>query len=358
MPLRFEQQTVDRVIVVGRVVVEQHRLCDARGAARVDRVLDRAVTPPDASGVLLGRVLGVVDHDVGALQERDMAIIIAVRSHVATHTEGAIERLVVGDVAHGGAVALQSIRKRERRVVEVLRAHHHVVDVEHALDELVVADPASELIDRDGEVRIAHLCGKRLAKRFVHATRAVNAPLARAVERGEERQSLDVVPMRMAEQKRTRRRFPVGRSKNVRPEQTGPGATVEHDAGAASGAHLHARRVAAVTHSRRPRSCDRTPGAPEADQHEPQLAGSLPRLSSWSSLGIRHLSSPTLKVPTWPWNVCELSIGHDPDMGPSSLWQVLQTCSASSGKCREQREGRPERRITTSSSWLLPLSSR
>ena len=141
-----------------------------------------------------------MDHDVGALQERDMAIVIAVRSHVAAHAEGGIERLVVGDVAHGGAVALQAIRERERRVVEVLRAHHHVVDVERALDELVVADPAFELIDRDGEVRIAHLGGERLAQGFVHASRAVDIPLARTVERGEERQALDVVPVRVAEQ--------------------------------------------------------------------------------------------------------------------------------------------------------------
>ena len=121
-------------------------------------------------------------------------------------------------------------------MVEVLRAHHHVVDVEHALDELVVVDPAAELIDRDGEVRIAHLGGERLAQRFVHATWAVHVPLARAVERGEERQTLDVVPVGVAEQERTGRRFPVGRFDDVGTERAGSGATVEHDAGAASGA--------------------------------------------------------------------------------------------------------------------------
>ena len=81
--LRFEQQTVDRVVVVGRVVVEQHGMCGSRGAADVDGILDRAVPPADATRVLLGCVLGVVDHDVGALQERDMSIVIAVRPHVA-----------------------------------------------------------------------------------------------------------------------------------------------------------------------------------------------------------------------------------------------------------------------------------
>ena len=108
-PLRFEQQTVDRVVVVGRVVVEQHRLCGSRGAADVDRVLDRAVSPADAAGVLLRCVLRVVDHDVGALEERDVAIVVAVRSHVAARAEGGVERLVVGDVAHDGAVALEAV---------------------------------------------------------------------------------------------------------------------------------------------------------------------------------------------------------------------------------------------------------
>ena len=110
-PLRLEQQTVDRVVVVGRVVVEQHRLCGSRGAADVDRVLDRAVPPADRDRRTPRGVLGVVDHDVGALEERDMAIVIAVRSHVAAHAEGGVERLVVGDVAHGGAVALEAVRR-------------------------------------------------------------------------------------------------------------------------------------------------------------------------------------------------------------------------------------------------------
>ena len=198
-------------------------VCAAPAAQQTSTAYSIVLWPqPTATGVLLGGVLGVVDHDVGALQERDVAIVVAVRSHVTARAEGGVERLVVGDVAHGRAVALQAIPERERRVVEVLRAHHHVVDLEHALDELVVADPASELIDRDGEVRIAHLGGERLAQRFVHATRAVDVPLARAVQRGEERQALDVVPVGVAEQQRAGRRFPVRSFDDVRTRAGGP----------------------------------------------------------------------------------------------------------------------------------------
>jgi hypothetical protein len=48
-------------------------------------------------------------------------------------------RLVVGGIDDGRAVGLDPVAERQRRVVHVVRADPHVVDLEGALDQVVVA---------------------------------------------------------------------------------------------------------------------------------------------------------------------------------------------------------------------------
>ena len=65
-PYRLLEETLERVVVVGRVVVEQDHLLrtDARG--ELERVAIRAVAPANAAGVLLIGKLGIVDQEIGA----------------------------------------------------------------------------------------------------------------------------------------------------------------------------------------------------------------------------------------------------------------------------------------------------
>ena len=191
-------------------MVEQDRAVHAGRARDVDHVLHGAVSPPDPGGVLRSVVLRVVDDDVGALQELNVSGVIAVRQHVSARAQRGIERLVVGDVADHSAIALDAIPKCERRVVQVVRPYHQIADLERALDQLVELDLGANLVERHREVLVVHLAGKRLVQRHVEASGTVHVPVATAEERFEERETLDVVPVGVAEEDRSGHRLAAG----------------------------------------------------------------------------------------------------------------------------------------------------
>src|SRR2546425_13330226 len=92
--------------------------------------LFRSVAPAHALPELLLGVLRVVDDEVGALHERDVALVARmVEDPFLRLPEG----LVVGAVGDGGAAARHAVRDRRCGVVEVLRLHQHVADAEEAL---------------------------------------------------------------------------------------------------------------------------------------------------------------------------------------------------------------------------------
>ncbi len=88
---------VELGIVVRRVVVERDQALRAGQPRQVDRVLDPAVTPAHALLVLLGRVLRVVDQQVGAPAARSWP---DVHSGLSRRAVGRQRRLVVGQVGH------------------------------------------------------------------------------------------------------------------------------------------------------------------------------------------------------------------------------------------------------------------
>ena len=71
-----------------------------------------------------------------------------------------------------------------------------VVDLELALDEVVVLDRRVEVEQLDREVRVLHLTRERLVDRRVEPAGPVDVPdVAGLEQRREERQALDVVPV-------------------------------------------------------------------------------------------------------------------------------------------------------------------
>ena len=188
-------------------MVEQHGAVHTGRARHIDHVLHAAVPPPDAGGVLRRVVLGVVNHDVGAGQELHMTGVVPTRQHVTTRAQRRVERLVVGDVADDGAIAFDPIAQRQRRMVQILRPHHQIADLEGSLDQLVIGDSRAELVQGDRKIRVAHLTGKRLVQRTAKSSRPVHVPPATAKERFEERQTLDVVPVGVPEDNRSRHRI-------------------------------------------------------------------------------------------------------------------------------------------------------
>ena len=135
-----------------------------------------------------------------------MTGVVPTRQHVTTRAQRRVERLVVGDVADHGAIAFDPIAQRQRRMVQILRPHHQIADLEGSLDQLVIGDSRAELVQGDRKIRVAHLTGKRLVQRTAKSSRPVHVPPATAKQRLEERQTLDVVPVGVPEDNRPRHR--------------------------------------------------------------------------------------------------------------------------------------------------------
>ena len=260
-------QAVDAGIVAHRIVVIERKPPHVAANRRIDRELDRAVSPAEVLPVLAERELRVVDQQVGAGDEVGMAAFVgALRRALAGRQLGRV-RLVVGGVDEARAVGLDAIAERQRRMVHVVRPDAHVVDLDLAFDQVVVAHPGRELLDRHREVGVLHLARERLADRRPEAARTVDVPLEIGVEqRRQKRQALDVVPVRVADED-------VAAPRAVRlgpqrlPEAMRAGTAIEQQQHAAACAHLDARGVAAIADRARPRLGDRAARAPEAYAH-------------------------------------------------------------------------------------------
>ena len=109
------------------------------------------MAPADPLGVFLGRELRVVDDEVGIGEEGRVAQVAADDLPLATG-DLAGERLMVAGIDNHATVRLEPVAQRQRGVVEVLRPDMDILDLELALDQLMVADGGTELVDGDREV--------------------------------------------------------------------------------------------------------------------------------------------------------------------------------------------------------------
>src|SRR5919106_2869504 len=92
----------------------------------------------------------------------------------------------------------------------------------------MVSDRGAELVQRYGEVRIAHLPGQSFAQGLPETVRSVDAPFVAGHEEGrEEGQTLDVVPVHMADQ-HVARYGPDSSCHQGPSEIVRAGATIEH----------------------------------------------------------------------------------------------------------------------------------
>ena len=249
-----------------------------------------------------------MNDDVGALQKLNVSGVIAIRRHVSAPAQRRIERLVVGDVADHSAVALHAIPKCERRMVQVLRPYHQIADLESALDQLVERDFGPNLVERHREVLIVHLAGKRLVQRHVEASGTVHVPVASAEERFEERETLDVVPVGVAEEDRSGHRIAAGSCllDERSTKDSSSRAAVEHDQRPTTGTELYTRRVASVPHGRWSRCGDGAPRAPIPNTHVSRMPH-----DSHNPLLARRRTCPGAM--------------HDPDDSSARTWKLSHT---------------------------------
>ena len=86
-------------------------------------------------------------------------------------------------------------------MIQILGGDFDIVDIEGALDEVVIANLSPELIEWDGEIGILHLAGQGFTQGLAEALRAVYVPFVPGhKKRSEEWDALDVIPMRMTDQ--------------------------------------------------------------------------------------------------------------------------------------------------------------
>src|SRR5712692_6432393 len=96
-------------------------------------------------------------------------------------------------------------------MIEILGDYPHPAEREAALDEVVIADGGAELLQGDGKVGVLHLSGQGSFQLLSQAARGIDVPfVARAEERGKERKSLDVIPVRVRDEEMSARRRPAG----------------------------------------------------------------------------------------------------------------------------------------------------
>ncbi len=266
-PARQRDQRVDPGVGARRIVVVEREPAHAAGGGEVDRELDRAVAPAEVLRVLAEGELRVVDQEIRAGDERRVVNLVGALRRPLAARERWRMRLVVGGVDERRAVGLDPVAERQRRVVHVVGGDADVVDLDAAFDQVVVADLGGELLDRDRKIGVLHLARERLADRRPEAARSVDVPLEVPLEqRRQERQALDVVPVRMADEDMTPAR-PVRLREQRLAEAVRAGAAIEQDQRAARAAHLDARGVAAVAEGVGPGLRDRAAGAPETDAH-------------------------------------------------------------------------------------------
>src|SRR5262249_11001784 len=119
---------------------------------------------------------------------------------------------------------------------------------------------------------VLHLTGQGSLQLLSQAARSIDVPFVASTEEGrEERKSLDVIPVRVRDEKMSTRRRCGGDQRLPQPVGTGP--AIQDDERPIRGARFDTRRVAAVAKRGRPRLGQRSPGAPESDEHSaPSMA--------------------------------------------------------------------------------------
>ena len=222
-----------------RVVVEQGHALGAGLVRDPDGVLHRAVTPRALAGELAGRVLRIMDHEIGTVAQLQSVRVDAV---------GAVRwLLMVGEVGDGHPVPRHPVAEGGSDVGNGAGHDLRPADREVVVADVVERDRAAEPLERDREVRradeevegVVHAAAVLLNGRVDVQSGAV------AQQRDEERQALDVVPVEVGQERGAQKglvRLAAG------PEVPESRAEVEHDRSLIPAVHGHARGVAAVAH--------------------------------------------------------------------------------------------------------------
>lgn len=266
-----KQRACPRLLVAnGRVgltgvVMEKDQLARATRLRQLCCLFEGAVAPTLLGGdtgrsfVLLRGVLRVVDQQVGTARELQEPVV-----------DPPFVVLGVGRVDYGLAALIDAEREDPLRMIASRVRHENsaaraVIDL-HRLGIAQVAKrhPRAHRSQVDWEVRMVHLTCEGLFERSRHVVAAIQVEHVARHERGlEERETLDVVPVHVAEEHVS---FERHLAKELLPEESQPRAAVEDEDGLA-GPHLDAAGVSSDLGSARPRCGNAAANSPEGDLH-------------------------------------------------------------------------------------------
>ena len=109
--------------------------------------------PPDFGFVFLVGVGGVRNQDVGIAAEIGQFLFVVREVELASF----LEHLIVGDVADGAAIVVNSIAETFTGVAEEFGFYANTVDLEAFLFKVAKIDPRAKFAQGDGEVDPVHL---------------------------------------------------------------------------------------------------------------------------------------------------------------------------------------------------------
>ena len=156
----------------------------------------------------------------------------------------ALVGLVVGRIHEGPTAGGDAIPERRGGVVHELRPDAERADRELALAELDDLDLRRQLLHRDREVRVVHLAAERGGEGAIDPGRPVHRQMRPGQERREEeRQSLDVVGVGVADEEMRPHRASA-REDDAELPRAGP--AIEDEERPIVGPRFDARRITAV----------------------------------------------------------------------------------------------------------------
>src|SRR5262249_46640396 len=141
-----------------------------------------------------------------------------------------------------------TIGDRGRRVVDVSRFHKNFTDPKESLAELVVIDPAGQILQLDWKVGRLHLTGDRVLQTALETCRRTNVQFdVRKESRRKERKTLNVIPVRMANEQVNPFNFR-SRVQQLHTEFAHPGPAIKDQNSAFTRPHFDTGSVASEKH--------------------------------------------------------------------------------------------------------------
>lgn len=215
-----------------------------------------------------------MDDEIGVGHELGVAAVAFVqdRSDLIRLRARAPERigkwLMVDQVNHRYPVGLDPVAQRHGRVIEVLRRHSRAADRVDALGQVVIDDLGGQLVEFDGKIGKLHLAGEHVMQGAAAAFRTIDrngiSPYEGWTEEGE---TLDVIPMRVAEENAHAQVFLALRHE-VGGESMRTRTAIEDKKIASVGRQFNAGGIPAEMDRSRPGGSDRSSRAPKANLHD------------------------------------------------------------------------------------------